>query len=155
MKQIHRITDNKEKTIMKKLLPILFISLLALWACDEENIPVNNDIKSFIEQKYEGAKILYAEKGFNGETEVEIIHNNTSKEVKFNRKNNWICTTWDIPTSQLPDAAQSSILGQYPNYRIDDVDYVEKPTGDYYTVEIEKGEWERTLFVTADGEILN
>ena len=140
---------------MKKLLPILFISLLALWACDEENIPVNNDIRSFIEQKYEGAKILYAEKDFNGEIEVEIIHNNTSKEVKFNRKNNWICTTWDIPTSQLPDAARNSILGQYPNYRIDDVDYVEKPTGDYYKVEIEKGEWDRTVFVTANGEILN
>ena len=140
---------------MKKLLPILFISLLALWACDEENIPVNNDIRSFIEQKYEGAKILYAEKDFNGEIEVEIIHNNTSKEVKFNRKNSWICTTWDVAIGQLPDAARNSILGQYPNYRIDDVDYVEKPSGDYYKVEIEKGEWDRTVFVTANGEILN
>lgn len=140
---------------MKKLLPILFISLLALWACDEENIPVNNEIKSFIEQKYEGAKILYAEKDFNGETDVEIIHDNKSKEVKFNRKNSWISTTWDITIDQLPDAARNSILEQYPEYRIDDVDYVEKPSGDYYKVEIEKGEWDKTLFVTADGEILN
>ena len=140
---------------MKKLLPILFISLLTLWACDEENIPVNNDISNFIEQKYEGAKILYAEKDFNGEIEVEIIHNDTRKEVKFNRKNNWICTTWDVAISQLPDAARESILSHYPEYRIDDVDYVEKPSGDYYKVEIEKGEWDRTVFVTADGEILN
>ena len=140
---------------MKKLLPILLISLLALWACDEENIPVNNDISNFIEQKYEGAKILYAEKDFNGEIEVEIIHNNTRKEVKFNRKNNWICTTWDVAISQLPDAARESILSHYPEYKIDDVDYVEKPSGDYYKVEIEKGEWDRTVFVTADGEILN
>ena len=140
---------------MKKLLPILFISLLALWACDEENIPVNNEIKSFIEQKYEGAKILYAEKDFNGETDVEIIHDNKSKEVKFNRKNSWISTTWDITIDQLPDAARNIILEQYPEYRIDDVDYVEKPSGDCYKVEIEKGEWDRTLFVTADGEILN
>ena len=140
---------------MKKLLPILLISLLTIWACDEENIPVNNDISNFIEQKYEGAKILYAEKDFNGEIEVEIIHNDTRKEVKFNRKNNWICTTWDVAISQLPDAARESILSHYPEYRIDDVDYVEKPSGDYYKVEIEKGEWDRTVFVTADGEILN
>ena len=140
---------------MKKLLPILFISLLALWACDEENIPVNNEIKSFIEQKYEGAKILYAEKDFNGETDVEIIHDNKSKEVKFNRKNSWISTTWDITIDQLPDAARNIILEQYPEYRIDDVDYVEKPSGDCYKVEIEKGEWDKTLFGTADGEILN
>ena len=140
---------------MKKLLPILFISLLALWACDEENIPVNNEIKSFIEQKYEGAKILYAEKDFNGETDVEIIHDNKSKEVKFNRKNSWISTTWDVAINDLPDAARESVINRYPDYRIDDVDYVEKPSGDCYKVEIEKGEWDKTLFVTANGEILN
>ena len=140
---------------MRKLLPILFVSLAALWACDEENIVVNNDIKSFIEQKYEGARILYAEQEFNGEIDVEIIHDNTKKEVKFNRNNNWISTTWDLPISQPPDAAKNSILGQYPEYRIDDVDYVEKPSGDCYKVEIEKGEWDKTVFVTANGEILN
>ena len=72
---------------MKKLLPILFISLAALWSCEEDNIPVNDEIRSFIEQRYEGAKILYAEKEFNGEVDVEIIHDNIKKEVKFNRKN--------------------------------------------------------------------
>ena len=66
---------------MKKLLPILFISLFALLSCEEENIAINNDIRSFIEQKYEGARILYAEKEFNGEIDVEIIHDNISKEV--------------------------------------------------------------------------
>lgn len=140
---------------MKKLLPILFISLAALWACDEENIALNDYIKNFIEQKYEGVRILYAEKDFNGEIEVEIVHDNKTKEVRFNRNNNWISTIWDLPISQLPDAARESVLSRYPEYRIDDVDYVEKPSGDCYKVEIEKGEWDRTVFVTANGEILN
>ena len=140
---------------MRKLLPILFISLAALWACDEENIVVNNDIRNFIEQKYEGARILYAEQEFNGEIDVEIIHNNTKKEVKFNRKDKWISTTWDVSISELPDAAKESINIQYPEYRIEDVDYVEKPDGNCYKVEIERGEWDRTVFVTAEGEILN
>lgn len=64
---------------MKKLLPILFNSLTALFACEEDNIAVNNEIRDFIEQKYEGAQILYAEKEFNGEIDVEIIHNNIRK----------------------------------------------------------------------------
>ena len=140
---------------MKKLLPILFISLAALWACDEENIALNDYIKDFIEQKYEGVRILYAEKDFNGEIEVEIVHDNKTKEVRFNRNNNWISTIWDLPISQLPDAARESVLSRYPEYRIDDVDYVEKPSGDCYKVEIERGEWDRIVFVTADGEILN
>ena len=140
---------------MKKLLPILFISLLTLWACDEENIPVNNDISNFIEQKYEGAKILYAEKDFNGEIEVEIIHNDTRKEVKFNRKNNWICTTWDVAISQLPNVVMKNILDRYPEYRIDDANYIEKKSGEYYKIEIEKGEWDKTIFMTPNGDFIN
>ena len=140
---------------MKKLLQILFISLLALWSCDEENIPVNKEIRSFIEQKYEGAKILYAEKDFNGEIDVEIIHDNISKEVKFNRKNQWINTSWDVAIHQLPDIVQESVQNSYPQYIIEDADYVETPTGDYYRIELEKGEWEKIILVTADGEIIN
>ena len=140
---------------MKKLLPILFISLFALLACEEENIALNNDIRNFIEQKYEGATILYAEKDFNGEIDVEIIHGNIRKEVKFNRKNSWINTTWDVAINELPGAARESILDKYPEYRIDDVDYVETPTGDHYKVELERGEREKIVLVTAEGEILN
>ena len=140
---------------MKKLLPILLISLVAFWACDEEYVALNNNIQNFIEQRYDGARILYAEKDFNGETDVEIIHNNIKKEVKFNRKDKWISTTWDVSISELPDAAKESINIHYPEYRIEDVDYVEKPDGNCYKVEIERGEWDRTVFVTAEGEILN
>ena len=140
---------------MKKLLPILFLSLAALWACDEVNIAVNDNIRDFIEQKYEGAKILYAEKEFNGEIDVEIIHNDTRKDVKFNRREEWISTTWDVPVSQLPDVVRESVLGSYPEYRIDDADYIETPAGDRYKLEIERGEWDRTIFVTPDGIILN
>mgnify|MGYP003306889111 FL=1 len=140
---------------MKKLLPILFISLTALFACEEDNIAVNNEIRDFIEQKYEGAQILYAEKEFNGEIDVEIIHDNIKKDVKFNRRNEWISTSWDVSIDQLPDESRASILDRYPQYRIEDVDYIETPSGDHYKVEIEKGEWDRTVFVTADGVILN
>ncbi len=140
---------------MKKLLPLLFISLFAFMACEEENIAVNNDIRSFIEQKYQGARILYAEKDFNGEIDVEIIHDNIKKDVKFNRRDEWIKTSWDVAINELPDAARESVLNRYQNYRIDDVDYIETPSGDHYKVEIEKGEWDKTVFVTANGEILN
>lgn len=140
---------------MKKLLPLLFISLLTLLSCEEENIVVNDTIRNFIEQKYQGARILTAEKEFNGDIDVDIIHDNIQKDVKFNSSNKWISTTWDIPISQLPDAAKESILNKYPDYRIEDVDYIEQPDGDHYKVEMEKGEWEKTVFVKANGEILN
>ena len=116
---------------------------------------MNDNIRDFIEQKYEGAKILYAEKEFNGEIDVEIIHDNIKKDVKFNRRNEWISTTWDVPVSQLPDVVRESVQDSYPEYRIDDADYIETPAGDRYKLEIERGEWDRTIFVTPDGIILN
>lgn len=140
---------------MKKLFPILFISLFALLACEEENITVNDTIRNFIEQKYQGARILTAEKEFNGDIDVDIIHDNIQKEVKFNSNNKWISTSWDVATGQLPDAVTESIRNSYPEYLIDDADYVETPNGDHYKVEMEKGEWDKTVFVTAEGEILN
>ena len=140
---------------MKKLLPILLISLAALWSCEEENIAINNEIKNFIEQRYDGATILYAEKDFNGEIDVEIIHDNTKKEVKFNRKNQWINTTWDVAINQLPEIVIENVQNSYPQYVIDDADYVETPTGDYYRIELEKGEWEKVVLVTLDGVIIN
>ena len=139
---------------MKKLLPILLLSFVALVSCEEENIAVNNEIRSFIEQRYEGANILFAEQEFN-EIDVEIIHNNIRKEVKFNRNNKWINTSWDVPVSQLPENIKESVQSRYNGYWIDDADYVETPSGDHYKLEIEKGEWERTIFVSPDGEILN
>ena len=139
---------------MKKLLPILLLSFVALVSCEEENIAVNNEIRSFIEQRYEGANILFAEQEFN-EIDVEIIHNNIRKEVKFNRNNKWINTSWDVPVSQLPENIKESVQSRYDGYWIDGADYVETPSGDHYKLEIEKGEWERTIFVSPDGEILN
>ena len=140
---------------MKKLLPILFISLVALLACEEENIAINNEIRNFIEQRYDGATILYAEKDFNGEIDVEIIHNNTKKEVKFDRKNNWINTSWDIAINQLPEIVIENVQNSYPQYMIEDADYVETPTGDYYRIELEKSEWDKVVLVTLDGVIIN
>ena len=140
---------------MKRLLPILLISLAAIGACDEENVAINESIRSFIKERYDGARILYAEKDFNGEIEVEIIHDNIKKEVKFNRKNQWINTSWDITIHQLPDIMQKSVQNNYPQYIIENTDYVETPTGDYYRIELEKGEWEKIVLVTANGEIIN
>ncbi len=139
---------------MKKLLPILILSFVTLLSCEQENIVVNDEIRNFIEQRYEGARILYAEQEFN-EIDVEIVHDNIRKEVKFNRNNNWINTVWDVYVSQLPEIVTASVANEYAGYRIDDADYVETPSGDHYKLEIEKGEWERTVFVTPDGEILN
>ena len=55
----------------------------------------------------------------------------------------------DVP-QVVKDAAQAA----YPGFRMDDADYVQTPTGDYYLIELEKGEQDVYVKVQADGTVL-
>ena len=78
-----------------------------------------------------------------------------SQQSGMGSREEWISTTWDVPVNLLPDVVRERVQDSYPEYRIDDADYVETPAGDRYKLEIERGEWDRTIFVTPDGVILN
>lgn len=43
---------------------------------------------------------------------------------------------------------------KYAGYQIDDADFVETPGGEYYLVELEKGELEVKVKVNAEGEFI-
>ena len=49
---------------------------------------------------------------------------------------------------------KNAIATAYPDYVIDDVDYVETPAGDYYEVNIERGNFEKYLKVSLDGAVI-
>lgn len=115
---------------------------------------LSSNIKKFISDKYPDARIVEIDTERNGMVEVDIVHQNRGKDVLFKADGSWVSTSWDIRVSELPQAAQSAVNAKYPNYRIDDVEYVETPDGDYYLVEVERGEAEAKVKVTAEGAIL-
>lgn len=115
---------------------------------------LSSNIKKFISDKYPDARIVEIETEKNGMIEVDIVHQNMGKDVLFKADGSWVSTSWDVRVSELPQAAQSAVNAKYPNYRIDDVEYVETPDGDYYLVEVERGEAEVKVKVTAEGVIL-
>lgn len=142
---------------MKKLFPILMlIACTAFVACDDDdndNIAVNQAIRSYIENKYPGADIRKAEKSSNGLVEVEFIHDSRLKEAYFNAANEWQYTEWDVAIGSLPANITNAIAANYPDFRIDDADYIESPKGTFYEIEIEKGNVEQWIFVTPEGDI--
>lgn len=144
---------------MKKLLfPILFFALAAVVSCDSDDdkgVAVNATVKSYIEAKYPGASIRRAEYENNGLLEVEFIHNSLLKDAYFETDNKWVYTEWDIALAALPKSVTDAVAEAYPSHRIDDVDYVETPSGNYYEIEIEKRNAELWIYVTADGVILD
>ncbi len=111
-------------------------------------------VRDFILQKYPGARILEYDYD-DGMLEVEIHHDGREKEVRFNGAGAWVGTRWDIRRSELPEAVRAAVANSgYASYRMDDIEYVQTPSADYYLVELERGEREIRLRIGSDGTIL-
>lgn len=61
----------------------------------------------------------------------------------------------ELRITALPDAVMAAIkASQYATYRIDDADFIETLTGEWYLVELESGKQEVKLRIDATGKIL-
>lgn len=141
---------------MKKLFPIIML-LFSIVACDNyDNLrfSVSESILEFINEEYRGATIRETEYTDNGLFEVEIRHDSHTKDVYFDKNDNWVYSSWDVRVSSLPAAVKSAVEAAYPGYRIDDADFIERHEGSYYRLEIEKGGIEKSLKITKNGESL-
>ena len=141
---------------MKKLSILLF-TVFAFVACDldDHNVALNRTVENFIEERYEGAKILQAESEGLGTIEVEFVHDGRKKEAYFNKRTDeWLYTKWDVTIGEVPDIVKETLQNSYPDYVIEDINYVERPNANYYEVELEKGIIEITRYITPDGELL-
>lgn len=113
-------------------------------------------VRAFISENYPNARLIEIDTERNGMIEVDIVHNNIGKEVLFSSAGAWVSTSWDVYVNSLPQAVTNAINSQYPDYRIDDADYVETPEGNYYVIEAEplRGGQDINVWVTAEGTIL-
>ncbi|MDR2955035.1 MAG: PepSY-like domain-containing protein [Prevotella sp.] len=116
--------------------------------------PASTEIEAFIKEKYPEARIIEIEKE-KGRIEVDIIHNNIGKEVVFDTNNQWLYTLWDVRVSSLPQTVAGVVNdSQYAGYHIDDAEFVETSQGNYYLLELEKGNSEIDIKVDENGNIL-
>lgn len=115
---------------------------------------VSASVVEFIASKYPGAQILEQDYD-DGLLEVEIWHEGREKDVYFNGQKAWVYTEWDIRRAELPEAVVSAIAAsQWSAFAIDDIEYRQTPTAEYYLVELERGKQEVKLRITAEGTIL-
>lgn len=113
---------------------------------------VTSAVTAFIKEKYPNARIVEIDVE-HGLIEVDIIDDNKGKEVLFDSSNVWISTSWDVSVLQLPAVITDAIKAspQYNTYRIDDAEYVETPSGDYYLIELESGKQEVKVKIDLTG----
>ncbi len=144
---------------LKMFFMLLAAGLLSLnlQSCDNDDEQglalLTEDMRSIIGNRYPGADIVEADTEPGG-VEVDIIHNGTKKEVHFDAGGKWIRTSWDVLPANVPQAVMDAAKAGYPDYLPDDADYVETPDGDYYLIELERGELDVYVRVKPDGTVL-
>lgn len=118
------------------------------------SVPSENIINA-IKGMYPEALILEIEKEAQG-YEVDILDKGVHKEVMLNTTNEWIYTQWEVLPSSLP-AKIVEVISQlgYTQSHIDEVEIIEYKDGKtYYKVELEKGDVEKDIYFTADGNMV-
>lgn len=111
---------------------------------------ITEAIKSFISDKYPGAKILEYNNEKTG-IEVDILHNGIYKDILFSSTGEWLRSEWDVRRSDVPAVVLQTIEQKYSGYKIDDIELHETPTGVRYAFELEKGDQEIDVYISVDG----
>ena len=120
--------------------------------------PEAQAINDFVKQNYPDARIIEIDREKNGGTEVEILDGMICRELYFDNKNVWLRTTWEVRLAELPAAVKEAVNLKYQGYVIDDADYVQTPSGDWYELDLEN---ERTdheidnVKIAANGNWIN
>ncbi|MDR0962239.1 MAG: PepSY-like domain-containing protein [Mediterranea sp.] len=110
-------------------------------------------VQDAIAKLFPNARIIEIEREYSS-IEVDIIDLNVNrgKEVRLNSTTfEWISTSWEVRSSELPSAVAAYISANFSGYYVDDADYFETPTGNFYVIELERGEAERHLRITPEG----
>ena len=68
---------------------------------------------------------------------AEFYKDNVHAEAYFTPEGSWVRTETDF-RGTLPEAVTAYLTTNYPDYTVDEVDWVETPNGNYYEVELEK-----------------
>ena len=111
-------------------------------------------VKTYIFTNYPNAKIIETEIE-KSRIEVDIIDGNVHKELVFDTEGNWLYTKAEVRKEQVPQVVMTALQNsQYGSYKIDDIDYMETPEGNYYYFELESGDKDVYLKITPDGTII-
>ena len=148
------------KTDLWKFL-FLFCSVVMLSACDhDDDLPsskVPETVKSAFEAKFPAVVKAEWEKK-SGYYVAEFRDNGLDMEAWYDSDAIWCMTETDLRTdlNELPGLVKNAFeTSEYMDWRVDDIDKYERPSGVFYLIEVEKsGQQDRDLFYDEGGTLL-
>lgn len=88
-------------------------------------------------------------------TEIDIKDKGIHKEVSFNEKNEWISTQWDTRIEDVPVVVTDELASSaYNQYKVLEVDAIEKPAGMFYVFELKQDNNKVKLTFDSEGQLI-
>lgn len=111
-------------------------------------------IQEYVAAEYPQARIVDVETE-RGMIEVDIVDGRTPRELMFTQAGVWVSTKTEVAQASVPENVMTA-LGEtpYAGWHIDDVDYCETATVNYYQFELESGNQEVDLKIDVNGNVL-
>lgn len=87
--------------------------------------------------------------------EIEIRDGKIYKEVYFDENEDWVYTKWEAKLSDVPEVVMNAFkASKYKDYKIDDIDTIQKSDGMFYLFELEDGGKDIYCLFSMSGEII-
>jgi hypothetical protein len=139
-------------TLLLLAVPLTFVS------CDDDDDDKNFDFVT--EAVHQAFQNLYPQvQPYEWEIEgpyvkAEFYKDQVHSEAYFTPEGTWVRTETDF-RGQLPEVVTTYLETNHPGYTIDDVDWVETPTSNYYEIELEKaGAPDVKVNITPEGALV-
>lgn len=118
-----------------------------------EPLVIPSTVLEEINRMYPNATFLDFERE-GSYVEIDIRDGKIHKEILFDSNFEWISTKWEIRRADVPEIVMAALRNtEYANYKIDDIEVLEKPNGLFYQFELESGNKEVYLTIQSDGTV--
>lgn len=139
-------------------LTALLAGSVCLISCDDDDKKAPDLIQQAFNVKYPNATVHEWEYK-NGYSVADFINNGREAEAWFDAQGQWYMTETDYgrDLSQLPQVVQQAFQSSlYASWYLEDIDMLEYPTqATVYVFDLEQGEMDYMLRITADGTVLD
>lgn len=146
------------------LLLLAGVLTFGLQSCDDDDdndrIAPSTELQAAFSAQFPGVdpnRVEWEWDGYRNAYEADFWENSLEKTAWFSQDNQWLMTETDYnyPYTGVPQAVIDAANATNPDYRLDDIDFVETPDSSYYLVEKEQGERDIYLRFAADGTLLS
>ncbi|WP_421871035.1 PepSY-like domain-containing protein [Marinoscillum sp.] len=139
---------------MKNLkYPVLLTIFVTMLSCAQSGDQVPEKVLSAFNAKFPDAKKVEWEMEDEQEWEAEFKMDGRDYSANFSVAGEWMETEYAIESSELPTAVMTALNENYAAFEIEEAELAETKEGTSYELELEVGDEEFEVTITAAGQI--